>query len=340
MNETSSQFLKNFTSGKSIFLYTLIASFLLNPAIALFIGLAFAEVNWWKLNLRNKVLPYLVVGLLVGLLANWTTAAHIRYDNFISLAASFVGIVIAVVFALHLWKQMDRDVISFRATQNNLAEPPRWKWAHYFFSLLIMLYVIVFGFGALTSLFGYCWYPTLPDIVSNAYDENRKGLDTVVMRVDDYGCGVNFWFQESGEPDALFTSATAEDGFSRTIFFRYFNKKQFTYQNSDIDHYVWIETNPQEFERIEQIPDRYDNGLEKFLELPVAELMPEPDLMRVTCFLYDDDENIDCSVTIVRGDIISVLDFDSANLPPDEFWRIFNSVIINTDKRIQEYQSQ
>lgn len=340
MNDIPSTPLKNLTSGKSIFLSVLIASFLLQPAIALFIGLASAMNNWRKLNMRKEILPYLVAGLIIGLSTNWIENGHIRYGIGVYTIIFLVGIVIVNSFAFHLWKQMDRDVLSLQTTQSALEEPVQGKWATYFFTMLVALFLVVIGSNSIFRLFGYCWPPTLPDILNRISDDNREGVGKLVMRVDDYACGVNFSHQRTGVPDMLFTSPTTKDSYSRTIIFRYLNKEQFTLQNSDIDHYVWVETNPQEFEKIEQIPDRYDDFSEKFLELPVAQLTSEPDLMRVTCSGYDGDEDIYCSVIIVRGDIISVLNFDSANLPPDEFWRIFNSVIVSTDKRIQEYQSQ
>jgi hypothetical protein len=221
-----------------------------------------------------------------------------------------------------------------------LKKPVKGKWATYFFTMLIVLFFVTTGSDLVIRLFGYCWIPTLPDITHRIFDENREGVAKLVMRADDFACGVTFLDQRAVVPDAFLTSPTASDSYSRAIYFIYFNKSEFTLQNSDLHHYIWVETNQTEIEKIRQIPDQYDPDAEKYLEVPVAQLTTEADFMRVRCPGYEGDEDIYCRVTIVRGNIISEFSFDAANLPPEEFWRILNSVIVNTDKRIQEYQSQ
>jgi len=341
MNETSSTSLKNLTSGKSIFLSILIASLLLRPAIALFIGLASALNNWRKLDMRNRVIPYFVIGLVIGLLTYWITDGHIDYDEkYIFLITFFVGILIVNGFAFHLWKQMDRDIISLQTNQITLEKPVQGKWGTYFLTMLIALFFITTGSDLAIRLFGYCWIPTLPDITNRIFDQNREGIEKLVMRADDFACGVTFLEQRTAVPDVFMTSPTASDSYSRVIYFVYFNRNDLTFQRSDLHHYIWVETNQSEIEKFRQIPDRYDPDAEKYLEVPIAQLTAKPDIMRVRCPGYEGDEDIYCRVTIVRGNIISEFSFDAANLPPEEFWRILNSVIVNTDKQIQEYQSQ
>ena len=339
MSEVNTSVVKNITAGKTVFIYVFILSLLLNPAVGLFVGIAIAQVNWWKLNMRNKILPYTATSVTIGFFANWVGNSHIDDNSIYTLILLFLGILVVNIFAFHLWKQMDRDIMLFQAGQKELSESPQWKGATYFFTPLILWLLLMFGLNSLARSFGYCQFPTLPDIAGRVADDNRDGMGKLVMRFDDFGCDWNFDFQRSETPDTLFTSATASDSYSRTIFIEYFNKSPLSFTNSDIDHYVWVETNLQVFEKIRKTPDRYDNFAEKTLELPVIQLTPEPDVMRVTCDGYDDDEDIYCSVKIVRGDIISVLNFDASNLPPDEFWRLFNAVILNTDRRIQEYQA-
>jgi hypothetical protein len=183
---------------------------------------------------------------------------------------------------------------------------------------------------------GYCYLPTLPDISQRWFDERGEGVQKIILRPEDFGCGWSFDFQSSRQEIFGLGNSTASDDYSRTIFFQYFDPKNGVIASSDIDHEIWVEPDLANLPEFARRLDNTDLETKSSINAPNIGINPPPDLMKVSCYGFDKDKTF-CHVIIVRGHVVSRFLFDAVNLPRDEFWALYTRLIVNTDKRVQIY---
>lgn len=276
----------------------------------------------------------------------WVSHGHsddLSWSNFLNnswggyVVASFLCLALGVYY----WRTTDQEISKF-SQQNNFPDKiSSWYGPSLFLFVIGLSFVLQVSGNQIAKALGYCYLPTLPDISQRWFDERGEGVQKIILRPEDFGCGWSFKFQSSEQGVSGPDNPTASDGYSRTIFSRYFNHESGVTANSDIDHHVWVETDLASLSVYEQMPDSIDLATNSPIHVPAINIDPPPDLMKVRCLGYDKDrDSTFCQVIIVRGPVVSSLLFNAANLPHDEYWAFFIRIIQNTDKRVQIYLAE
>lgn len=316
-----------------------------SPLLVIIAGGALFLLN--RRRMGQKTFPQIMLSTvfltLAGLFIFWLSYGHstdFSWDNFLnnSWGTRLVAFILCLILGAYFWRTTDREIFKFSQQYRSSDKISPWYGLSLFLFMISLSFVLQAAGNQIAKTMGYCYLPTLPDLSQRWFDERAEGVQKIILRPEDFGCGWSFEFQSSRQKIFSLDGFTASDDYSRTIFFRYFNRESGIIANSDVDHDIWIETELANLPEFTRMPDNIDLATKTPVDLPSINLTPPPDLMKVSCLGYDKDKTATyCQIFIVRGTVVSRLVFDAANFPHDEYWTLFIKLIQNTDKRVQAY---
>ncbi len=314
-----------------------------SPLLVIAVGGALFLLN--RRRMGQKTFPQIMLSTvfltLAGLFIFWLSYGHFTDfsgDNFLnnSWGTKLVAFIFCLILGAYFWWTTDREIFKFSQQYRSSDKISSWYGLSLFLFVISLNLVLQAAGNQFAKALGYCYLPTLPDLSQRWFDERAEGVQKIILRPEDFGCGWSFKFQASRQEVSMLDSPTVSDSYSRTIFFRYFNRESGVSANSDVDHDVWMEPDLANLPEFARRLDNTDLETESSIDVPMIEINPPPDLMNVNCYSFDKDMTF-CHVIIVRGHLVSSLLFDAANLPRDEFWALFTRIIQNTDKRVLIY---